>query len=155
MTDSGGSHENLCDDIFDALELAKKAHNLLPPLPPDIKPVYLRVLKAVARVRNEDGYARVSDINAALGFLSPNTTKLINELQQLGVVTKRPLETDRRVVLVQATGRGEQYIQQYIVKYTARLMEAFEEVGVQKCHVMVETIAQVYQVVQKIYQQSL
>lgn len=147
-----GMDENLCDDMFDALALAKKAFNLLPPLPPHFKPVYMRVLKAIARVRDENRLARVSDINAALGGLLPNTTKLLNELVPLGVVTKQSLETDRRVVLVQASPLGEQYIHDYIEKYNAAMLQAFWEIGENKCRAMMNTVAEVYHAIQKTYQ---
>lgn len=145
-------YENLCDDIFDALELAQKAHDLLPPLPPNFKPVYLRMLKAISRVRDEEGFARVSDINVALDYLLPNTTKLLNDLVLLGIVTKQSQKTDKRVVLVRTTSQGEQYIQGYITKYNNSMLRAFQEIGEDKCRTMIEIIAEVYHAIQKTYQ---
>jgi len=145
---------NLTDDIFDALDIAKKAHSLLPPLPQDIKPVHIRVLSAIYRIRDEAGNARVTDISMALGLLLPNATKVMNELVRLGIVEKSTLTTDKRVVLVHTTDLGEQYIQKYIFNYHTRLQEEFAMIGESDCITMIETITKVYQTMKKIYQKE-
>lgn len=143
--------ENIVDDVFDALEIAKKANSLLPPLPPDVKPVHIRVLHAIRRVRDDSGNARVTDINRALGFLLPNTTKCIKELLDLGIVEKDFLPTDKRVVLIHATELGEQYIRKYIISYSSNLQSAFETIGESNCITMIETIKSIYHAMQDIY----
>lgn len=150
-----GSYEHLYDDVFYSLDLAQKAYNLLPPLPPNIKPVHLRILHAMYRIRVDASGTRISDINTALDFLLPNTTKFINELVQLGAVEKLPSKTDKRVVLVRVTSLGQQYIDRYIIKYHAQLQAAFSAIGESNCMVMIETISKIYQSIQKIYQQPL
>lgn len=146
-------NENLVDYIFDALETAKKAHSLLPPLQPGTKPVHMRVLRAIQRVRDKDGFARITDINKSLQFLLPNTTRFINELLSLGLAEKSTLPTDKRVVLVHTTELGEQYIVKYILKYNNRLQNEFEKIGESECITMIETIDKVYKAVKKIYQE--
>lgn len=148
------SNENLIDDIFDALEIAKKAHSLLPPLPQDIKPIHIRVLDAIYRIRDNAGNARVTDISMALGFLLPNSTKVINEMVKLGIVEKSALTTDKRVVLVHTTELGEQYIQKYILNYHTRLREGFAMIGEAECMAMIETITKVYKTMKTIYQKE-
>ena len=147
----GSFREDLVDNIFDALELAKKAHSLLPPLPTNLKPVHLRVLHAIYRIRDRTGNVRITDINKALEFSLPNTTRFINELLKLGVVDKSSLLTDKRVVLVRATEFGEQYIQKYILTYQKRLQDEFAIIGEADCNTMIQTIAKVYQAMEKIY----
>lgn len=146
------SREDLVDNIFDALEMAKKAHSLLPPLPPKLKPVHLRVLHAIYRIRDGTGSARITDINRELSFSLPNTTRFTNELSQLGVVGKSNLSTDKRVVLVHTTELGEAYIQKYILTYQTRLQAEFSMIGESECVRMIETITKVYQAMEKIYQ---
>jgi len=143
--------EDLVDNVFDALETAKKAHSLLPPLPPDLKPVYMRILHAIYRIRDTTGNARVTDINTALNFSLPNTTKFVNELFQLKIVEKSTLSTDKRVVLVHATEIGEEYIHKYILTYQTRLLDEFMRIGKSDCTTMIETITKVYQAMGKIY----
>jgi DNA-binding MarR family transcriptional regulator len=89
-------NENLVDYIFNALVIAKKALSILPHLPPDTKPVHLRVLHAIYRIRDDNGNARITDINKSLQFLLPNPTKFINELHNLGLVEKSTLPTEAR-----------------------------------------------------------
>lgn len=149
------SYAHLYDDVFYSLDLAQKAHNLLPPLPPNIKPVHLRILHALYRIRVDANGTRISDINTALGFSLPNTTKFINELVQLGAVEKLPSKTDKRVVLVRVTSLGQQYIDRYIIQYHAQLQTAFSAIGESNCMIMVETISKIYQAIKKTYQQSI
>lgn len=146
------SREDLVDNIIDALEIAKKAHSLLPPLPPNLKPVHLRVLHAIYRIRDKTGNARITDINRELEFSLPNTTRFTNELFQLGIVGKSTLPTDKRVVLVHTTELGEQHIQKYILTYQTRLQDEFTMIGESDCVRMIETITKVYQAMKKIYQ---
>lgn len=148
------SHENLVDNIFDALETAQKAHSLLPPLPPDLKPVHLRVLHAIFRIRDGTGNARVTDINKALEFSLPNTTRFTNELFQLGIVGKSAMPTDKRVVLIHTTELGEEYIQKYILAYQTRLQDEFSMIGESDCVIMIDTIKKIYQAMKKIYQED-
>lgn len=147
-------NENLMDDILDALEIAKKAHDLLPPLPPNMKPVHFRILNAINRIRDTAGNSRVTDINKALGFLLPNTTKFINELVVLKVVEKFTSTSDKRVVLVHTTELGEQYISDYIIKYQGLLQKEFSALNKSDCITMIETIHKIYGVIKKVYQNN-
>ena len=70
--------EDTVNNIMDAFDMAKEAIGFLPPLPPGIKPVHIRVLTAMQRILAQAGQARVSDINDALGYQLPNTTRFIN-----------------------------------------------------------------------------
>lgn len=149
------SRENLVDDVFDALETANKAHALLPPLPPDMKPVHIRILRAIKRVRDDTGRARVSDINRMLGYLLPNTTRYINELAELKMVEKCSSAEDKRVVLVQTMELGEQCIRNYILNYHDRLQEALLAIGESDCRITIQTIGKIYQTMKKIYQDRI
>ncbi len=108
---------------MDALECAKEAYALLPQLQPNMKPVYLRILNAIYKIRDDNGSARVSNIIKISGLLLPNTTKCINELVELNVVEKFTPDYDKRVVLVRATELGEQYIEKYVLKFHRDLGE--------------------------------
>lgn len=144
----------LTDEILDALETAKKAHDLLPPLPPNMKPVHFRVLNAIYRTRDADGFCRVSDINQSLGFLLPNTTKFINELVNLKVVSKVTLPADKRVVLIHTTELGEQYIGSHIVKYQSLLQHEISHLNQVDCTTMIETINRIYKIMKNVYQKE-
>ncbi len=140
--------------IFDALECAKKTSALLPPLPPEMKPVYIRVLNAIYKIRDDNGGVCVSDISKAAGILLPNTTKLINELAKLNVVERITSASDKRVVLVRATELGEQYIQKYVLSFHEHLEKEFSQISELDCKTMIETLQKVYKAMKKVYQDN-
>lgn len=151
---SAASEFNLIDEILNALECAKEAHNLLPLLPSQIKPVYIHILDALYRSRDDSGSARVSDINKALGFLLPNTTKYLGELDQLKIIEKTTMNSDKRVVLVRATELGEEYIRKYVISMHERLEREFSLISETDCKTMIETIHKVYLAMKKAYREE-
>lgn len=142
----------LAASILDALEYAKQACSFLPPLPPDMKPVYIRILNAIYKLRSDNGNVCVSDISKVAGIVLPNTTRFIRELEELNVVEKFTLVSDKRVVLVRTTDLGEQYIQRYVLSFHKELEKEFSSIGKSDCKTMIETIQKVYQAMQKVYQ---
>lgn len=145
---------NLIDEILSALECAKEAHNLLPSLPRDMKPIYFRILDALYRTRAEGGGARVSDINKALGFLLPNTTRYLGELERLKIIEKTPMDSDKRVVLVRATELGEEYIQKYVINIHKHLEQELASIGETDLILMIDTIHKVYRAMKKVYREE-
>lgn len=142
---------NLIDEILNAFECAKEAHDLLPPLPPRMKPVYIRILSALYRTRDGSGRARVSDINRALGFLLPNTTRFLGEMDQLKIIEKTSTDSDKRVVLVRATGLGEEYIQKFVIHIHEHLEQELTSIRETDFIIMIETIHKVYEAMKKVY----
>lgn len=61
----------------------------------------IRALRRVARAPMSMG-----DLAATLGIDAPYATLVVNELERLGLVERRPHPTDRRVKLVTATPQG-------------------------------------------------
>lgn len=138
-------------NILDAFECAKEALALMPQLPPNIKPIYLRILNAIYKIGDETGSSRVSDISKVSGLLLPNTTKVINEMVELNIVKKFTSASDKRVVLVKATELGEQYIQDYVLRFILGLEEEFSKIDKANCLVMIETIYKVCQAMKTVY----
>jgi DNA-binding MarR family transcriptional regulator len=137
------------DEVLYALEIAKQAVSLLPVLPPDFKPVHFRILHAIYRVRNNDGCARITDINRALGFLLPNTTRFINEMVDLNIIKKTTSPSDKRVVLVRTTAAGEKHMQ-YILSFRERLEKGFAAISESDRKTMIKTISEVHEAINKI-----
>jgi DNA-binding MarR family transcriptional regulator len=140
LEDTGG---DIVDQVLGALDMAKKAHAELPPLPPGVRPAHVRILNVMYRL-GAGSCSRVSDINNALGSALPNTTKFINELVELKIVKKVADESDKRVVLVQTTELGEQYTDQYVRLLHTRLAKAFSKIGASECSAMSRTLRQIY-----------
>lgn len=139
------------DTILDALECAREALSLLPPLPSDIKPVYFRILNIVYKIGGESGGLRISDISKVSGLLLPNTTKVINEMVELNLVEKFTSDADRRVVLVRATELGKQYIQNYTLPVMEDLEREFSKIDQIDCLIMIDTMHKVYQAMKTVY----
>ncbi len=146
-----GYEINLIDNVMDALGCAKEAYALLPQLPPNMKPVYFRILNTIYRIRAGTDHSRVSDISRALGFLLPNTTRFINELVALNIVEKSTLESDKRVVLVRTTELGEEYIRKYVFSFHKLLEAELSEISESDCLIMIETIHKIHRAMKKIY----
>jgi len=136
------------DAILDALETAKATLNLLPKLPPNIKPVHIRVLIAIYRIRDDTGCARITDIAKTSRLLLPNVTKLVNEIVSLNILEKISSASDKRGVLVRATGDGEQYMQ-YIQYLRQRFEEELAGINESDRQVMIATINRVHNAIKR------
>ncbi len=106
------------------------------------------------RIRDGDGTARVSDINARLGFLLPNTAKLLKDLSDLKIVEKSVAPHDKRVVLVHATAKGETYIRDYVIPYGTKLQNVFSALDESECESMIATIEKIYDAMKKVYREA-
>lgn len=137
--------------ILDALDCAKDATALLPSLPPNIKPIYVRMLNAFYKVRDSDGNACISDVSRTSGILLPNMTKLVNKLVELKIVSKRTSATDKRIVLIRATALGEHYIEKYVLSFHQDLEKELSRISESDCRVMIDTIQKIYLAIKKIY----
>src|SRR4051794_10525112 len=62
--------------------------------------------RAVRRVARKP--MSMGDLAAALGIDPPNATVLVDELERLGLVRRRPHPTDRRAKVVEATRKGKE-----------------------------------------------
>lgn len=144
---------HLVNSIMDALRCAKETLTLLPQLPPNMKPVYFRILNAIYKIGDDTGSSRVSDISKVSGLLLPNTTKVINEMAELNIVEKFTSDCDKRVVMVRATRLGEQYIQHYIISFIEGLEKEFSKINEIDCIVMIETIDKVHQAMKRVYKE--
>jgi len=138
---------------MDAFECAREALTLLPQMPPNIKPVHFRILNAIYMIGDASGSARVSDISKVSGLLLPNTTKFTNELVELSIVKKFTSASDKRVVLVQATELGQEYIRDYVIRFIEGLDKEFSKINQVDCIIMIETIYKVSQAMKTVYQE--
>ncbi|MEN6519737.1 MAG: MarR family winged helix-turn-helix transcriptional regulator [Armatimonadota bacterium] len=145
----------MVDDIIDALETAKEACKLLPPSLPNMKPVHFRVLNAIYRIHDDSASSRISDISKVLGFLLPNTTKLINEMVELNIVEKYTMPSDKRVVLVRTTDVGEKYLKGCVLAFRKHLQEEFSKIDESDCMTMIETINKIHKILKQIYESKM
>lgn len=136
--------------ILDGLECAKAAIALFPQLPPNLKPVYFRILNAIYKIGKTTDFLRVSDISKVSGLLLPNTTRFINEMVELNILEKYTSDADKRVVLVRTTELGARYIEKFVLRFIEGLEREFSKIDEANCFVMIKTINEVYQAMRTI-----
>lgn len=133
-------------EFFNACHDAKRIVELIPPLPEGMAPRHIRIIDAIHQCSEEHCTVRVSDISDALHTTRPSITKLINELQQLQVVTKEADASDKRVVLLRLTELGEEYYDFYIRKFYAWLGVELAALRPEDLHTASATIRQILQI---------
>lgn len=85
----------------------------------------------------------MSDVSKTLQVTKPSITKLINELEQLGVVQKNPDAQDKRVIWLQLTDLGLSYHNFYVQQYHNWLAIQLEGVKPEHLQITAQTIQQV------------
>ncbi|MGE5372886.1 MAG: MarR family winged helix-turn-helix transcriptional regulator [Solirubrobacterales bacterium] len=138
-------------NILDALECANEALALMPQMPANVKPIYLRILYAIYKIGEDTGSTRVSDISKVSGVLLPNATKAINEMVELNIVRKFNSALDKRVVLVRPTDLGTHYIKAYVHRFIEGLEDEFSKINEADCVIMIDTIQKVFHAMRTVY----
>lgn len=115
--------------LLDACYVAKRVVETLPELPEGMKPRHIHVLDAVYEMQSGQGLCRVSDVSARLNITTPSVTKLIQELEQRGLLEKDADAGDRRVVLLRLTEAGMACVKRYVVDLHREWAEALEDVA--------------------------
>lgn len=136
----GINQEKLISDLVDMLFEAKKAIEFLPILPGFLRKSHLQVLQMIQKIQDLKGEVKVTDISKGLKITSPNITKLLNELEEMSLICKKQSVTDKRVVLIELTGDGEETLNHYVKDYHAKLSIIIEKIGQEDCQCAVQTI---------------
>ena len=129
-------NEQLISDLVDMFFEAKKIVEYLPTLPGTLRKSHLQVLKMIEKLK-------VTDISKRLKISSPNITKLVNELQEMNMVTKCPSLKDKRIVQVDLTERGKETLTHYVMNYHQHLDQLIEKVGAERCQLTIETMKEI------------
>lgn len=107
--------------FIDACKTAKRIIETMPQLPKGLKPRHIHVIDIIQQANDQAGRAQVSDVSRQLQVTMPSVTRLVGELEQLGVVAKRSDPDDGRSVLLSLTELGQRYYQTYVTEYYADL----------------------------------
>ncbi|MCA1202181.1 MarR family winged helix-turn-helix transcriptional regulator [Priestia flexa] len=137
----------ILDDILDAIYLAKDTTKIFPTFPEHIKTSHLYVLYAIYQLGNE---VRVTDISNKMLITLPNITNLVKELEKLGLVKKRALETDKRVSLVRLTDEGFHILDKYYLDYNKRVAKKLETKNIKNYQIMIECIKELNSIISKV-----
>ncbi len=144
------STSDLVIPILESLWLAKKATELLPELPSNMKASHIRVLHTIHQQLAQNGSVRVSDVSSALQITKPSITKLINELAELAMLKKVTDAADKRIVLLELTPPGQDCVQQYVLDYHAKLATLFSRLEREKYLSLIDTVAFIHQSMQEV-----
>lgn len=115
--------------LVDACFLAKRIVETLPELPQGMKPRHIHVLDAVNETQAQKGMCRVSDVSGRLNITMPSITKLIQELEALGMLKKQQAPDDKRVALLQLTDKGMQCVKKHVLDFHSEWARALEDIS--------------------------
>ena len=107
--------------MMDACYLAKRARDLLPPLPDGVTPAYIQYLDVIRSLEKQGVHVRVSDISAALDLPRPGVTRTVKEMEAKGYLQKSAAEEDGRVTYLSVTQAGIKLHQEYDTRYFSTL----------------------------------
>lgn len=138
--------QDVVKKFLDACHQAKRITELMPKLPAGMTPRHIHVLDALYQLGRMHDAVKISDISDFLNVTRPSITKLLNELEVLGMVQKIPDETDRRVVLLELTEAGGRCYEFYVERYQSWLAEQFGEISPENFLITVDTISRAYKI---------
>ena len=72
----------LIKQLMDTCYLAKRARDLLPPLPDGVTSSYIQYLDVIQRLEAKGVRARVSDLSDALNLPRPGVTRTVKEMER-------------------------------------------------------------------------
>lgn len=136
-------NEQLISDLVNMFFEAKKIVEYLPTLPGTLRKSHLQVLQMIEKLKATQEEVKVTDISKRLKISSPNITKLVNELQEMNMVTKCPSLKDKRIVQVDLTERGKETLTHYVMNYHQHLDQLIEKVGAERCQLTIETMKEI------------
>lgn len=108
---------NMIKQLLDACFIAKRITETMDVLPKGMKPRHIHVIDAIFEQENSSGKVCVSDVSKRLNVTNPSVTKLINDLEAMGIVRKYAEGKDKRVTLLSLTEKGYAYEQRYVTEY--------------------------------------
>lgn len=117
--------------LLNACFTAKRITESMADLPEGMKPRHIHVIDAIHELSQRGADVRVSDVSHRLNITMPSVTKLIQELEQKGMLCKRGNGGDKRAILLHLTPKGLELESRYVIEYhaawAARLSEFNEQ----------------------------
>ena len=132
--------------MFDACYQAKRARDLLPPLPDGVTSSYIHYLDAIQKLEKQEVHVKVSDISDALSLPRPGITRTVKEMEKKGYLQKIASPDDGRVTYITVTEAGKELSQKYDAHYFQALAPYMEEISEEEAQCMIQTIEKFYQI---------
>ena len=132
--------------MMDACYLAKRARDMLPPLPEGVMPSYIQYLDALQKLEAQGMLVRVSDLSEALGLPRPGVTRTVKEMEAKGYLHKQVSAEDGRVTYLSLTEAGKQLSRKYDADYIQELAPWMDRISEEDAECMIATIETFYQI---------
>ena len=132
--------------MMDACYLAKRARDMLPPLPEGVMPSYIQYLDALQKLEAQGVLVRVSDLSEALGLPRPGVTRTVKEMEAKGYLHKQVSAEDGRVTYLSLTEAGKQLSRKYDADYFQELAPWMDRISEEDAECMIATIETCYQI---------
>ncbi len=132
--------------MMDACYLAKRARDMLPPLPEGVMPSYIQYLDALQKLEAQGMLVRVSDLSEALGLPRPGVTRTVKEMEAKGYLHKQVSAEDGRVTYLSLTEAGKQLSRKYDADYFQELAPWMDRISEEDAECMIATIETFYQI---------
>lgn len=134
----------LMEDIMEAFHLTKRTVEGLPNLPDQLQNGMLPILSALRRIQDNEGKARVTDISKYLKISSPYVVRIVGLCEKQGFLTKWKDDTDKRVVNIRLTDKGNQVLEKTMDAFHTRLCEKFSQIPDEEWKILINLLNKSY-----------
>ena len=125
---------------MDACYLAKRARDMLPPLPDGVMPSYIQYMDVIQSLEKQGVRVKVSDISSALDLPRPGVTRTVKEMEAKGYLEKQISAEDGRVTYLSITEAGKQLSLKYDADYFRALAPYMEVIPEEDAECTIRTI---------------
>ena len=132
--------------MMDACYLAKRARDMLPPLPDGVLPSYIQYLDAIQTLEAEGLRVKVSDLSDSLNLPRPGVTRTVKEMEQKGYLTKQVSAEDARVTYLSLSEAGKTLSREYDSDYFQSLLPYLDGISEADAECTIRTIEKFYQI---------
>ena len=136
----------LIKQMMDACYLAKRARDMLPPLPDGVMPSYIQYLDTIQKLQARGVRVKVSDLSDALGLPRPGVTRTVKEMEAKGYLTKEVSAEDGRVTYLSLSEAGRQLSRKYDTDYFRGLAPYLDSISEEDARCMIATIEKFHQI---------
>ena len=133
-------------EMLDACYLAKRAREMLPPLPEGVMPSYIQYLEKIRKLEMQGIQVKVSDISDVMKLPRPGVTRTVKEMEKKGYLRKTSSQDDGRVTYISVTEAGQKLFQEYDENYFGELAEDLKDISEEDADCMIRTIGKFYNI---------
>lgn len=130
----------LIKQLMDTCYLAKRARDLLPPLPDGVTSSYIQYLDVIQRLEAKGVRARVSDLSDALNLPRPGVTRTVKEMEHKGYLRKQVSAEDGRVTYLFLTESGQALSQKYNTDYFSQMLPYLDGISEEDAACTIQTL---------------